>query len=432
MKFLTGPLMNLIGGGKPYGATPLGPVILEGASADPSYPLVKAYDGQPASPFRTTAAVTGMCISFANNLVKNGDFEQGTVGWTAAGATLTSESGAGNFYKGAKSAKVVNSAAPGLIQADYVTVQAGQWIQIWAAAKSDGTNTICLVLTCLETGNSILPSGLWGTGGQAAMSKTGATMTAFTPITFQVPAYSELGKSTATLRIALVGLSNPCTYYWDEVLLVPAIDFMGIFGHGFDASTALALVGSTADYWYSGTWGSQLIGGPVPGSCLTRQATIGFVSTRVYDPFPRLVFYPGQLWNLIPTTKVPWIGEAVVGQTIELSQTPDYPLAIEYKEPNVRFATSGGSQWVLPRGGQALRRATLSFAYLTDADYIQARDVLYGMSRGGAYPVILIPTETDPGEGLYGRLEDSTTFRREGFTKRVAEFIVQEEAFPWF
>jgi hypothetical protein len=74
---------------------------------------------------------------------------------------------------------------------------------------------------------------------------------------------------------------------------------------------------------------------------------------------------------------------------------------------------------------------TISFAYHNDAEYAAARDALYTMSAGGAYPLILIPTETDAGEAIYGRLEDSTAFTRVGYGERRAEFVVQEEAGPW-
>ncbi len=74
---------------------------------------------------------------------------------------------------------------------------------------------------------------------------------------------------------------------------------------------------------------------------------------------------------------------------------------------------------------------TISFAYHTEAEYWQASERLYGMSRGGVYPVVLIPTETDSGVAIYGRVGEGTAFVRIGNVVRTAEFIVEEEPLPW-
>jgi hypothetical protein len=427
-KILAGPSLNLLGRGAGYGLSATGPEC--SAAMDASYPLANLYDGRPATPGRLAAASTGFYVRFPNNLVSNGDFEQSFLpGWTASSATLTSETGAGYFHKGAKSMKVVTSSAGGGAYQD-ITVRAGEYLQLWAAIRSDGSNAARVTVRLLDTYQDLNSSGAWAAYGTFAMTRTTATMAAITPVTFQVPSFNTLGKATATVRILLTGAANAQTCYFDEVLVVPGINFAGVFGHGSIGSGAgLTLATSGASYWHSASASDDF--GAANNAAFARQAAHILKTTMLYEPFPYVRVHPGAAYGTYTSLAAPWIGELVVGQVADLARNPDYPVAIEYREPNVRMATAAGSQWVLPRGAAPTRKVTLSFAYASEAQYVDARDNLMGMSRAGAYPVVLIPTETDSGEAIFGRLEDSTTFRRDNLVQRIAEFIVVEEAFPW-
>jgi hypothetical protein len=69
---------------------------------------------------------------------------------------------------------------------------------------------------------------------------------------------------------------------------------------------------------------------------------------------------------------------------------------------------------------------------MNEADYAAALAVLR-RSRQGAYPLVLLPTETDPDEMVYGRLsEGPVAFTRGTFASRVAEWEVAEMPFPRF
>ena len=428
-KILSGPRLNLVGRGAPYGSSGQYGVFSQ-ETPDTNFPITNLYDGRPANPFRLTAAATLNLIQFPNNLIPNGDFEQGLTGWTATSATPTSESGAGNFHKGAKSLKLVTSATNGYAQPADVIVQAGEYFQIWAAAKSDGTNSASVRVRCLETARDLKSDGAWDALGTNAMTKTGNTMTAFTPVTFRVPSFVELGQATATLRVMLIGSASAMTLYFDEVLLVPGFNFVGVFGHGWPASSGLYVVDTGANYWHSTVGGADLVG-TIGNAALVRQSAGVRAESMQYSPFPRVVISPGGSISSMLSPLVPWVGELVVGQTRDLSRNPNYPFTIEHRAPNVRYATAAGSQWALPRGASPLRRVTMSVAYHSDADYQADRDAIYGMSLGGAYPLILIPTETDVSEAIYGRLEDSASFQRVGYGERRVEYVLQEDALPW-
>jgi len=425
-KIVSGPRMNLLGLGAPYGSSgQYGPAS---AAADSAYPLTNAYDGKPSSPFKLAATTSGVYVTFPNNLIPNGDFEQGVVGWVAFNCTPTSD---GSFvWKGAKSAKVVTSNASSSIYRRDVITQAGQWLQLRVAIKSDGTNAVQVYVHNLATDRYLQSDGSWASGGPA-VSYTSATMAAVAPIAFQVEDLATVGTPTVGIEVVIAGSANGQTYYVDECLLVPGFNFVGVFGHGFQASTGLVVYASGADYWHSPVYGNTQLLGQDGNRALVRQSAHVIQDAMAYDPFPEVYLIPGGAWGTSPTPNVPWVGEMVVGQAVALTRNPDYPVAIEPRYPNVRYKSSGGAQWVMPRGAAPLRRVTVSFAYHNDAEYREGRDNLYGMSGGGAYPLILIPTETDPGEAIYGRVEDSTAFTRVGYGERRAEFIVEEEPGPW-
>ena len=73
----------------------------------------------------------------------------------------------------------------------------------------------------------------------------------------------------------------------------------------------------------------------------------------------------------------------------------------------------------------------MSYALAGSTEHQQMRDQLLTMSGGGAYPVIVIPTETDPDVCIYGRIEDSISFARTNHVIREADVTVVEEALPW-
>ena len=299
-KYLTGPNINNVSRGQAYGATPTGPILCS-ASLDASYPLANLYNTISTLPVRLAAATTGAYFTFSNNLLVNGDMEQGSTapvpGWTNYG-TATLSIDATYPHKGSKALKIITGAQwTGAYQT--VTVRAGEYLQLWAAARSDGTNDAYIILRCLETSQDLNSSGVWAAIGTAnVMLKTAATMAAFTPVTFRAPTFAELGKATCTLQVILLGEGNGMTLYFDEVLLVPGIDALTVHGHGFDASTGVALFGGGANYWHSPSWDAEL-GTSANGACKSQTfALVG--AQRYYNPFHAIFFYPGSAWGPMP------------------------------------------------------------------------------------------------------------------------------------
>lgn len=426
---LSGPLLNLVGRGAVYGASKSGPVILGLGSADAAYPLANVYNGVPALPFRLSAVSTGTYVAFSNNLIYNGDFEQtGLTGWTATSATLTSETGAGYFHKGAASMKVVASGANGGAVADTVLAQAGEYFQVWAALRGDGTNNARVTVRCLDTNQDLSSAGAWSPVGTFAMTRSTATMAALTPVTFQVPSFATLGRSTARLQVRVTAAAAS-TFYVDEVLLVPAIDFVGIFGHGFDASSGVSLATSGASYWHSPSF--SIAFGAAANVLCARQTPALVHSSRVYDPFPGVFFYPGGAYGTYATIAAPWIGELVVGQTRTLPRSPQSIVLAPQFRGQQRGATSGGSTAVYNANAFAAREVRLALQTGSLDELRGFESEILGMSDGGRYPTVLLPQGLDAGTAIYGRVEPGLSFAvTDLLGYSTTEVVVTEEPLP--
>lgn len=428
-KYLAGSLMNLVGTGEQYGATPSGPVMLGVGSADASYPLANAYNGVPALPFRLSAVTTGTYVTFVNNRTVNGDMEQGTTGWDTVSATHTSETGGGNYHKGAASAKLVTTSAGGYIYQD-VTVQAGEYLQIWAAAKSDGTNDASVIVRCRDIQKDLSSGGAWTTIGTECMTKTGATMTAFDPVTFQAPTFAEVGRSTVTLRVILRGEASAQTLYFDEVFLVPGIDFAGVFGHGLAPSTGMSLAGSGASYWHSPSYSVSF--GSSTNAALARQVAVITNSSRVYDPYPGVFLYPGAAYATYSSLVAPWIGELVVGQTRDFARAPQSVTISPAYRGQTRSSTRGGTSWIYNANAHPVREARLSIQNTSYAQSETEDTEFLRMSEGGRYPLILLPQSLDTDLALYGRVSDTMSFSYDapGGRFSTTEVTLTEEPLP--
>jgi hypothetical protein len=409
--------MNLLGVAKPYGATPSGPVIALTGGEDAAYPLANLYDGRPANPFRfATPSLASYALRFANNLVVDGDME--LLGYPTAWPVANAAAAKTNTfqYLGSQSLLVIPSINGGAAYQN-VRVDAGLQLALRGAVKA-GTGSGSVEVVNLGTGSWLKSDGTWSSTPVAAFTSSAAGWTAMTPIPFQV----EQAEAPQTLQIILRGSQSAQNYYFDEVLLVPGINHVSIHGHGFVQGSMWEIASAGSSYWHAPTENTRASG------ALSTQTPF-LAPTMLYEPYFTIRIGTQASWT---DGVAPWLGEVVVGQSVDLLVNPGYPFAVEYREPHVRLETSAGSRWVMPRGAHPLRRVTLSFAYATDAEYEQARAALYRMSRGGAFPLVLIPTETNPGTAIFGRLEDATTFRRDAYGLHVAEFIVQEEPFPWF
>lgn len=440
-KILSGPRMNALARGQSYGATPTAPLLVSNGGEDANYPVANLHDGRPSIPFRFTDP-TAMWYGFIfiNQLVQNGDFEQsGIPGWTSyQGVTLTQI--AAESYKGTNHLQIATTSQTGGARQ---TIQSypGEWLQLRYSIKGDGVESARIILRNNSTARILNSSGAWvETPGTLTDSQIPATWKTNT-LTFQVEGfnaeanYFALEPRTTDLTLFLAA-EHPSTCHFDEVLVVPAIRAVSVHGHGFHPNTGFYLRESGADYWHSSSWTIVPNWGSRGSNMMTGQCpTIEDAGNRIYYPQYQILFSPFRdttTQNVAGDLGAPWIGELVAGDAHDLPRNPDYPVTTEFFEPNVRYQTSAGGQWVMPRSGHPRRRVTMPLTYHTDAEYREVRERIYHMSRGGAYPVVLIPTETDPDAGaIFGRVREGVTFVRTGVSPRRSEFIVEEEPLPW-
>ena len=293
------------------------------------------FSGKPAVPMRTTAPTDALSVVVSNSLLVNGDFEQGTLGWSQYGSsTLTSETFPGCVAKGTKSLRVVSPAGTIYGACQDVVVQAGEWLQIRASIRSDSAPAALSIINMDTIQGLNAATGGWDGTGEVFRVHS-AAMTACTPFAFQVESLARVGKPTTTLRIYLLHTVPSQEAWFDEVLLTRGYNFVGVFGNNMPASAFMRMF-QTADYWHGGAE-SQI------GQAMYMTGpTVGMSLPMTYAPRVNLYFTPASYG------RAPWIGELVLGQAEDLLQNPEYPITIEHAMPNLRLPTSGGATWVLP------------------------------------------------------------------------------------
>lgn len=428
-KFLGGQFMNALATATAYGAAPTATPEAS-ASADASYPLANLYNGVTALPWRLAAQTTGCYIRWANNLVPNGDMENAALfnsadGWQAtSGATIAQT---GTYY--AKGTQGMSVAATGTGFGAYrdVTVQAGAYYQVWASLRGNGTQSAWLHVRCLDTMQDLNSSGVWTTFGTPFAARATASFAAYTG-TFQAPTFATLGKPTATLRVYCVA-SAAGTVYFDEVFIIPAIDFVGVFGHGFDSTTGLTLNTNGANYWHSPS--SSVNFGTAGNAACAKPVAIVTNGARVYDPFPEVRFHPGGAFGTYTSRVAPWVGELVVGQTRTFQRSPQSFVLTPQFRGQQRQATSGGTPGVYNANAHAIREARMGLQTGTLVELQGMEQDFLGLSEGGRWPMVLLPQGLDASMGLLGRVTDTMAFDvTDLLGYSTTEVVLTEEPLP--
>lgn len=98
------------------------------------------------------------------------------------------------------------------------------------------------------------------------------------------------------------------------------------------------------------------------------------------------------------------LGEAVLGLSQVLAQSPRYPVTYRYRYPQIDNDTPAGEKYVTTLSRHALRTVSMEFRLRSVEDLRQLRDQLYGAARGEANPIVLVPLDDDPDVVIYGRL----------------------------
>lgn len=375
-------------------------------SADAAYPVGGLYDRRSSYPAKFGSIAADSTIVADLCALSDPSFEVGVSSWTAASGTLDRSNAQANT--GTYSARFV---AAGSWYRDF-TARAGEVRQISAALYGGGGAVASIVrLYCVETGHYLQAGGAsWAAASADLFSRTTASWATSTQAYTVEPLGTTL-TDTVTLRVYVVQTGAGTTYR-DDVVDIPGTTWASVHGHNLSAAV-VPVVDSSPD---NSAWTTRLT------PTLRRDCFYGSFAVQ-YVRYWRLKLggTPGA---------VPWLGEFVLGQYESLTCAPDYPVSIEYLEPEVRQMTAQGGQYVYGRGGGPARRLGMVFRFRNDTEFQQVRDTFFRGSRAGAWPLVVVPTETDPDVCILGRTQEGLLTSRISYAIRTGELEVVEEPLP--
>jgi hypothetical protein len=124
------------------------------------------------------------------------------------------------------------------------------------------------------------------------------------------------------------------------------------------------------------------------------------------------------------------LGEAVLGLSQVLAQSPRYPVTYRFRYPQIDNDTPAGEKYVTTLSRHALRTVSMEFRLRSPEDLRQLRDQLYGAARGEASPIVLVPLDDDPDVVIHGRLAPDLDTDLVFLNQWTAKVEVSECPFP--
>jgi hypothetical protein len=266
-------------------------------------------------------------------------------------------------------------------------------------------------LFCVETGHYLQSGGAsWAAGSSDLFSRTTASWATSTQA-YTVETLATALTDVVTLEIHAVQL-NAGTTYRDDIIDVPGVTFSSIHGHNIGQGITVKIQ-SAPD---NATWTDRIT------PTLRRDVIFGTAAVQ-YLRYWRLFL------NGTPGF-APYVGEWWLGQYEALVCAPDYPFRIDYDEMQIPNPTPGGQRSIYLRGGAPLRRVTATFTPRNDAQFQQLRDGLFRGGRGGRWPMVMVPVETDSDTCVMGRCVETLAVTRPSFANRSFDFELDEEPLP--
>jgi hypothetical protein len=417
---------------------------------DAQFPITNIVDGFPSKPARWAANAGGEGFTYDARLLLNGDFETAFAGgvpgtgWTAqAGVTATRETGAGLFHGGAAALRV-SGAGGGAVYYD-ITCSPGDRLQIigWARKVAAGNNDAQIQIQNLSTLSWLTAGGAWQVAGASIISIAGTTYTSVT-LAFTVESFAACQQTDVVLRVYFMtggGGGTATDALYDDVAVVPGVDVVGVFGAGVTLTVPTNAIGNAM------SWPAGLpidIRTSPDNSVFSLLTSLTPKSPSFYKVFT-LTY--ANYWKLSWATAIPiparttsvfaFLGEVVFGQTISLSRGINSAVKVSASEPHLDAATRTGEVRSTLLTTAPRHELEVQFTYTSQADYEEARDQIWRLSRHGAYPFVFIHDDQDADIVSHGApAEDTFAFTaqmrtwREGDTWRwigspMPQFITQ-------
>ena len=214
--------------------------------------------------------------------------------------------------------------------------------------------------------------------------------------------------------------SRPFQFQWqyDNAITVDVgesrpVDFLSIHGHNLDPDAVVELWASDIGF------GEGRDGALVATLTPTQPSFYGLLESPLTYRWWRIQF-PG--WHSAPIQ----LGEAVLGLSQVLAQSPRYPVTYRYRYPQIDNDTPAGEKYVTTLSRHALRTVSMEFRLRSGEDLRQLRDQLYGAARGEANPIVIVPLDDDPDVVIYGRLAPDLETNLVFLDQRTAKVEVSE------
>lgn len=368
------------------------------ASADANNPATNLYARVPSSPLVIGSAATDLTITFDQNETTNGGFETASPaldGWTEASVGASNVTArtttAGEFNAGAAGMKMTIATTGASNLAGRYTdepVRAGETVYLTGALRGDGTVTARIQVRNLDTGKYLTSGGAWQAAATDWYTRSTATYATQGPSAVVIESLptGQYELASMTLRIlCYVDGSATGDGFVDDVYLWPASDFISIHGHNLTPRVAVQIRRSTDNFAGSDTQeGADITAFP-------QAFFLAFGAVRS-ERYIRV--------KVVGTPKTALVfGQMVLGQKLSLAKGFAYPELIDREEIQVRV----GSRSYLERD-RITRGYTLAFNWDTAAQFTEMVSLVWGGSRGGHHPIVLVP---DPAEShvIYGRIE---------------------------
>jgi hypothetical protein len=200
-----------------------------------------------------------------------------------------------------------------------------------------------------------------------------------TPLPFAVESVAECGGPTAILRITI--LADGGDVYFDDVDIWPASTFASIHGHNLDPKIVATIAFSD------------------DASSYTTAATFTLYPRSFYTTFDQVNKRYCKLLFTGTNSAAIRLGEAVVGQGLQLATGCRWPVPMRYR---MRQDVAHG--YVYSLDDEPPRSVRLDFKHLSSAAYVEYRDELALRARGARWPVVVVPAPAArPDFVLFGR-----------------------------
>ncbi len=357
-----------------YGSKPVGNLIGRGVpptvpSANASFPVANLSDGRSDIVYMATSAGADGYIRQDTNIVVNGIVTGGTLGaaWIIASGTVAYQD---------------------------IPMRAGEFahlVSVMAGSSGPTTTTV----QNLANGHYLNSSGVWQTASTVFATNSSSLATFEHDFTMgDISTCND--RPTPLVRITLTTTSGTPGAAYDNggILLWPGVNFAAVYGH--NCAGVVPILQSSLN-----------------GSSWTTQATLTVSQPGFYCSLAAPII--ANYWRLFlsgTNTAIPFFGEVVIGQATSPVHAHRWDWHEKESWSQIRQKNDAGQTWAYTITDSRMRGLELQFTpydTMANADTMPAleslRKDMWMRSKGGAYPIVLVPRTQRPGL-IFGRIAD--------------------------